>query len=121
VYVPQLGQKFFEDHLAELCMTWLQDRVYSIREAASTNLRRLSEVFGAEWAHKFVLPQVTELYTNPNYLCRMTSIHAVKVLVGVALVSSLCFLFALFVSAYRGFEWPLVVLLGLAWLGLSMM
>ncbi|KAF8216232.1 armadillo-type protein [Mycena galopus ATCC 62051] len=36
--------------LGNLCMSWLGDTVFSIREAATVNLKKLTEVFGVEWA-----------------------------------------------------------------------
>ena len=37
----QLGHEFFDAKLSELCMNWLGDPVYSIREAATANLTKL--------------------------------------------------------------------------------
>ena len=33
-------------------------QVYSIREAAANNLKRLAEEFGSEWAMQHIVPQV---------------------------------------------------------------
>jgi hypothetical protein len=33
-------------------------QVYSIREAAANNLKRLAEEFGPEWALQHIIPQV---------------------------------------------------------------
>jgi serine/threonine-protein phosphatase 2A regulatory subunit A len=41
---------FFNDKLNVLCMTWLSDSIHSIRLAATTNLKRLTDLFGIEWA-----------------------------------------------------------------------
>lgn len=78
----QLGKEFFEENnkLRDLCISWLKDCVYSIREAAITNLKSLTEVFGLEWAKEHIVPQVLELYNETNYLLRMTSLHAIGVL-----------------------------------------
>lgn len=79
----QLGRKFFEDNskLGDLCISWLRDCVYSIREAAITNLKSLTEVFGLEWAKDHIVPQVLAMYDrSSNYLLRMTSLHAIGVL-----------------------------------------
>ncbi|KAH0759693.1 hypothetical protein KY290_023186 [Solanum tuberosum] len=63
-YIPllasQLGVGFFDDKLGTLCMQWLQDEVYSIRDAAANNLKRLAEEFGPEWAMQYIIPQVAE-------------------------------------------------------------
>jgi len=72
--------EFFDEKLGNLCMTWMNDSVYSIRDAATTNLRKLTEVFGVEWAQQNIIPKVLALYTHPNYLYRMTSLFAISVL-----------------------------------------
>ncbi|TKA75638.1 hypothetical protein B0A49_02327 [Cryomyces minteri] len=60
-YVPllasQLGVQFFDDKLSSLCMSWLGDTVFSIREASTMNLKKLTEVFGVEWANRAIVPQ----------------------------------------------------------------
>jgi serine/threonine-protein phosphatase 2A regulatory subunit A len=59
-YIPllasQLGVKFFDEKLSNLCMSWLGDTVFSIREAATHNLKKLTEVFGVEWASEAIIP-----------------------------------------------------------------
>lgn len=88
----QLGKKFFEENgkLGELCIRWLGDCVFSIREAAVMNLKNLTEVFGVEWAKGHIVKQVLEMYDkSTNYLLRMTALHAIGVLsqvVGVDIV-----------------------------------
>ncbi|KAK9686470.1 protein phosphatase 2A structural subunit [Basidiobolus ranarum] len=57
-------------------MSWLNDSVYSIRTAATINLQKLTEVFGAEWAKQTILPEVLAMAAHPNYLYRMTTISA---------------------------------------------
>ena len=42
----QLGVEFFDEKLNQLCMTWLVDHVFAIREAATLNLKKLVEKFG---------------------------------------------------------------------------
>lgn len=60
-------------------MSWLRDLVFSIREAATVNLMKLTEVFGAEWAKKAIIPEVMKMITDENYLHRMTTIFALTV------------------------------------------
>ena len=82
-YIPllagQLGVKFFDDQLSTLCMSWLGDTVFSIREAATKNLKKLTEVFGVEWASDAIIPKVTAMGKHPNYLYRMTTCFAISV------------------------------------------
>ncbi|KAF9593164.1 hypothetical protein IFM89_020460 [Coptis chinensis] len=62
---------------------WLEDKVYSIRDAAANNLKRLAEEFGPEWAMQHIVPQVLDMINNPHYLYRMTILHAVSLLAPV--------------------------------------
>ncbi|KAG6884786.1 hypothetical protein C0992_005768 [Termitomyces sp. T32_za158] len=80
-YIPllanQLGKPFFDEQLGNLCMSWLGDTVYSIREAATVNLKKLTEVFGVEWARVAIVPKVMGMGQHPNYLFRMTTVQAI--------------------------------------------
>lgn len=82
-YIPllatQLGRQFFDDQLGNLCMSWLGDTVFSIREAATVNLKKLTEVFGVEWARHTIVPKVMGMGAHPNYLFRMTTVQAITV------------------------------------------
>ena len=82
-YIPllagQLGQDFFDDKLSTLCMSWLGDTVFSIREAATKNLKKLTEVFGVGWASNAIIPKVIVMGKHPNYLYRMTTCFAITV------------------------------------------
>ncbi|KAG2265586.1 hypothetical protein Bca52824_072665 [Brassica carinata] len=87
-YVPllasQLGIGFFDDKLGALCMQWLQDKVYSIREAGANNLKRLAEEFGSEWAMQHLVPQVVlEMVNNPHYLHRMMALRVISLMAPV--------------------------------------
>lgn len=72
----QLGVVFFDEKLSPLCMAWLGDCVFSIRDAATQNLRKLTTVFGGEWARKSIIPKITILAQHSNYLYRMTTVFA---------------------------------------------
>jgi serine/threonine-protein phosphatase 2A regulatory subunit A len=82
-YIPllakQLGVAFFDEQLGNLCMSWLGDNVFSIREAATINLKKLTEVFGVDWAKQAIVPKVLQMGAHPNYLYRMTTIFAITV------------------------------------------
>lgn len=82
-YIPllasQLGVKFFDEQLSDLCMGWLGDTVFSIREAATQNLKKLTEVFGEEWSKGSIIPKVMAMGQHPNYLYRMTTCFAISV------------------------------------------
>ncbi|KAI0961552.1 hypothetical protein AcV7_000626 [Taiwanofungus camphoratus] len=80
-YIPllanQLGKSFFDEQLGNLCMSWLGDTVFSIREAATVNLKKLTEVFGVDWARTQIVPKVVGMGQHPNYLYRMTTVQAI--------------------------------------------
>eukprot|EP00871_Galdieria_phlegrea_P005584 jgi/Galph1/6026/GphlegSOOS_G4676.1 len=82
----QLGKEYFESDkkLGILCIQWLSDSVYAIRELAITNLKSLTELFGQDWATKHVVPSIVALYkSSKNYLYRMTALHAMACLSSV--------------------------------------
>ncbi|GJN12897.1 hypothetical protein PR202_ga31220 [Eleusine coracana subsp. coracana] len=58
-------------------------RVFSIRDAAANNLKRLAEEFGPEWAMQHIIPQILEKINNPHYLYRMTILQAISLLAPV--------------------------------------
>lgn len=79
-YIPllasQLGAEFFDDKLGAQCLKWLEDSVYSIRDAATVNLQRLAQEFGPEWAKLSLVNQVRSwkilavpLYWKPLKSC----------------------------------------------------
>jgi serine/threonine-protein phosphatase 2A regulatory subunit A len=82
-YMPllagQLGVEFFDEKLNTLCMTWLVDHVFAIREAATINLKKLVQKFGADWAENTVIPKVLAMALDPNYLHRMTCLFCINV------------------------------------------
>jgi len=78
----QLGREFFDARLFSLCMGWLVDAVYEIREAAALNLKRLATKFGAEWALNEVIPRVMTLAASRNYLHRLTCLSCINELYG---------------------------------------
>jgi len=77
-YIPllatQLGQSFFDEQLGNLCMSWLGDNVFSIRESATVNLKKLTEIFGVDWAKTTILPKIVAMAGHSNYLYRMTTV-----------------------------------------------
>jgi len=53
--------------------------VFAIREAATNNLKKLVEKFGADWAMTTILPKVMMMSRDQNYLHRMTCLFCVSV------------------------------------------
>jgi serine/threonine-protein phosphatase 2A regulatory subunit A len=46
VLARQLGEAFFNDKLNPISVAWLQDSIFTIREAAIENFKELSKIFG---------------------------------------------------------------------------
>ena len=42
----QLGEDFFVEKLNPICVTWLTDSIFTIREAAINNIKEITAVFG---------------------------------------------------------------------------
>jgi serine/threonine-protein phosphatase 2A regulatory subunit A len=64
IMAKQLGEVFFNEKLIPICITWLSDSIFSIREAAVTNLKALTEVFGVTWASKHIIPKLLSLHVE---------------------------------------------------------
>lgn len=79
----QLGEVFFNEKLTPICIAWLSDPIYSIREAAVNNMKSLTEMFGVAWADKNIIPKLLILHTQVNYLHRLTPIFGIRVLIPV--------------------------------------
>lgn len=100
-YMPllagQLGVEFFDEKLNTLCMAWLVDHVYAIREAATNNLKKLVEKFGVEWAQSTVIPKVLAMARDQNYLHRMTCLFCINVIgnefTDYLILANVCFYF----------------------------
>ena len=69
----QLGEQFFTDKLIAICLSWLNDSVYSIRIAAIENFRELTKIFGSNWCERHVLKKMLDLRLETNYLHRLTA------------------------------------------------
>lgn len=77
----QLGREIFEQQLADLTLNLLTDPVYAIREAAVINLNKLTETFETSWTQERVLPKLSTLSKDDNYLRRMTCLFTIKAII----------------------------------------
>lgn len=73
-----LGVAFFDEKLSGLCMNWLSDTVNYIRRAAVRNLVQLSTIFGQEWTLRVLVPKITTLKQNSNYLQRINALFFIQ-------------------------------------------
>eukprot|EP01123_Difflugia_compressa_P009273 TRINITY_DN301_c0_g1_i1.p1 TRINITY_DN301_c0_g1~~TRINITY_DN301_c0_g1_i1.p1 ORF type:complete len:580 (+),score=93.60 TRINITY_DN301_c0_g1_i1:112-1851(+) len=86
-YIPlladQLGAEFFNEKLSVLCVSCLNDCVFSIRESATVILKRIAAVFGVAWAKQYVVPKIVEQSKHRNYLYRTITLTMVSSLADV--------------------------------------
>lgn len=88
-YIPllaeQLGVEFFDQQLGDLCLSWLWDTVYSIRNAAVVNLRKLTEIFGSDWSRDEIIARLLKSDSQllENFVYRITLLNALTELVPV--------------------------------------
>lgn len=76
--------------------------VYAIREAATLNLKKLVEKFGAEWAQTSVIPKVILMARDPNYLHRMTFLFCINVIIYIRILSECACSFFLSLLIFTG-------------------
>jgi len=76
---------------------WFIIPVYAIREAATINLKKLTEKFGMDWAQNTAIPKVLQLSRDQNYLHRLTCLFSIN----VSYVHRLTCLFSINVSKCR--------------------
>jgi serine/threonine-protein phosphatase 2A regulatory subunit A len=81
ILAKQMQVVYFEQNLLDLCLKWLSDRVFSIREAATKNLTSLTDVYGKEWTKSKIVPRIIDLKNNAHYLYRLTAVRAAEVLI----------------------------------------
>jgi serine/threonine-protein phosphatase 2A regulatory subunit A len=55
----QLGKAFVDERLTNLSVSWSGDTVFSIREPATLNLKKSTEVFSVDWAKIAIVPNGT--------------------------------------------------------------
>lgn len=72
-----MGEEFFVEKLNPICVNWLTDSIFMIREAAINNLKLITEVFGHQWLSRYMIPKLLALQTDANYLHRLTPLFGI--------------------------------------------
>lgn len=68
-----LGEQQFTTELSGLLSSWILDPVFSVRDAAATSCRRLTELLGAAWTETNILPRLYTTISHQNYLYRISA------------------------------------------------
>lgn len=96
-YIPklasQLGESFFNNELLNLCMLWLWDPVFAVRDAAVNNLKDLTVIFGPAWGDAHIVSRLLSIRDEKideatsvdfsNFIIRITCLFAVTKLIPV--------------------------------------
>lgn len=64
--------------LSGVCLNWLQDNVFSVREKASESIALLVKHFGSAWGAERIFPRLTAMGAEKAYLSRLTCVQAVR-------------------------------------------
>jgi len=78
-----LGKDGFDSaklSLSAVCLNWLLDNVFAVRDCATKTVSRVCEVFGDDWAKSKIFPRITAMASEKAYLSRLTTLIAVKVM-----------------------------------------
>ena len=67
------------ENILVICVNWLSDSVYAIREAASKLMKKLYAIFKGEEFEKKLMEKLNEMRTNNSYLIRNTVLILAKV------------------------------------------
>jgi serine/threonine-protein phosphatase 2A regulatory subunit A len=58
----QLGMQFFDEKLNPIMAEWLKDSIFTIRESTVETIKQLIQIFGAQWAARFIIPTLMGLH-----------------------------------------------------------
>merc|ERR1719476_1240454 len=82
VLAQHLGEVHFTKEMNPLLHGWLLDPVFSVREAAASSVRAISDVLGQPWAEASLIPQLQAMLAERNYLFRISAMLCAKTLAG---------------------------------------
>ncbi|KAH9259782.1 hypothetical protein BASA81_002204 [Batrachochytrium salamandrivorans] len=80
VLAKQMELAYFEANLMDICVHFLSDQVFTVREAGAGLVMQICKVFGTEWTLKKIVPSVQALKLTNNYLYRLTAVRSMEVL-----------------------------------------
>ncbi|CAK0795939.1 unnamed protein product [Prorocentrum cordatum] len=69
-----LGPTKFTEELSGLFAAWLEDPVFSVRDAIAVNFRLLYVELGTSWCETHVVPRLQALLAHGNYLYRISAV-----------------------------------------------
>ena len=71
-------KKIFLDNIMPICLKWLTDQVYAIRQNACKILKRVYNIFKGEDFEKKLIAKLNAMSKHENYLIRITVVLLIK-------------------------------------------
>ena len=78
VFARIVNRKLFLDSIMPICLKWLTDPVYVIRERACKIMKRLYDIFKGEDFEKKLLNKISPMSKSDSYLIRITVVLLIK-------------------------------------------
>lgn len=77
------------ENIYGICLNWMNDPVYAIREADCKLMKKLYDIFKGEEFEKKLLEKLNEMRVNTNYLIRNTVVILAKVILYIIIFRNL--------------------------------
>ena len=78
VFARIVNRKLFLDNIMPICIKWLTDAVYAIRQRACKIMKRLYDIFKGEDFEKKLLNKISSMAKSDSYLIRITVVLLIK-------------------------------------------
>jgi serine/threonine-protein phosphatase 2A regulatory subunit A len=84
-FALKMGTAAFDERMMPICMGWLTDKVFSVREGAIVAFRRLATQFGKQWVKQSLIQRLVALSKEKSYIHREVALAALLSLSAPAL------------------------------------
>ena len=78
VFARIVNRKLFLDSIMPICIKWLTDPVYAIRQRACKIMKRLYDIFKGEDFEKKLLNKISSMAKSDSYLIRITAVILIR-------------------------------------------
>ena len=78
VFARIVNRKLFLDNIMPICIKWLTDPVYAIRQRSCKIIKRLYDIFKGEDFEKKLLNKISSMAKSDSYLIRITVVLLIK-------------------------------------------
>ena len=78
VFARIVNRKLFLDSIMPICIKWLTDPVYAIRQRACKIMKRLYDIFKGEDFEKKLLNKISSMAKSDSYLLRITVVILIR-------------------------------------------